>query len=145
MSDEDHESMPRDAGASQRTSEGTAISGDESGSPRKPSRGHSFITIGPLEADIMRVVWARQRVTVRDVYGELREQRAIAYTTVMTVLTSLRSKRMVTADCSAAAFVYSPAVSQLQVACEAVDAVVRVIMGGEKQPLIEYLKRRGAG
>jgi predicted transcriptional regulator len=112
----------------------------------RPRRGHhGLLTIGPLEADVMRVVWARQAVTVRDVYEELRQQRKIAYTTVMTVLANLKSKRIVTADCSAAAYRYTPAVSQLQVACEAVDVIVRVIMAGEKQALIEHLKRRGSG
>ena len=34
----------------------------------------------------MKVVWKLDKATVRDVYEELREKRAIAYTTVMTLL-----------------------------------------------------------
>ena len=55
----------------------------------KSSKGTPFTGIGPLEADILAIIWERERVTVRDVYKLLRLQRKIAYTTVMTVLNSL--------------------------------------------------------
>ena len=38
------------------------------------------------ELEIMKVVWERESLTVRDVYETLRAQRQIAYTTVMTMM-----------------------------------------------------------
>lgn len=48
---------------------------------------------GDLEAVIMHLVWDRTRpVTVRDLLGELRQQREIAYTTVMSTMDNLHRK-----------------------------------------------------
>ena len=40
----------------------------------------------------MKVVWSRDKATVRDVYEALRETRPIAYTTVMTMMRILEDK-----------------------------------------------------
>jgi len=48
---------------------------------------------GDLEAVIMHRVWEHGRpVTVRDLYGELSAERAIAYTTVMSTMDNLHRK-----------------------------------------------------
>jgi BlaI family penicillinase repressor len=49
-------------------------------------------TLTPHELAIMKVVWRRRKATVRDVYETLREQRPIAYTTVMTMMKILEEK-----------------------------------------------------
>jgi BlaI family penicillinase repressor len=49
-------------------------------------------TLTPHELAIMKVVWKRQKATVRDVYETLLEQRPIAYTTVMTMMKILEEK-----------------------------------------------------
>lgn len=50
--------------------------------------------MGDLEVDIMELVWkkADPTVTVRDIYEVLRQQRQIAYTTVMTTMVRLAEK-----------------------------------------------------
>ena len=67
-------------------------------------RDHSrdLTGLGWLEADVLRVVWDKGEVTVRDVYEELRENRRIAYTTVMSVLRNLAAKGLLEQDKSAA-------------------------------------------
>jgi len=48
---------------------------------------------GDLEAVIMHRVWEHDRpVTVREVFDELRQERAIAYTTVMSTMDNLHRK-----------------------------------------------------
>ena len=49
-------------------------------------------TLTPNELAIMKVVWQLEKCTVREVYETLREQRAIAYTTVMTMMNILEEK-----------------------------------------------------
>ena len=44
----------------------------------------------------MKVVWRRDEATVRDVYEALLETRAIAYTTVMTMMRILQEKGYLT-------------------------------------------------
>lgn len=48
--------------------------------------------LGPLEDEVMRVVWKKKSLTVREVLETLRKVRTIAYTTVMTIMDSLYRK-----------------------------------------------------
>jgi BlaI family penicillinase repressor len=43
-------------------------------------------TLTGQELEIMKIVWDRESVTVRDVYEALLERRKVAYTTVMTMM-----------------------------------------------------------
>ncbi len=108
---------------------------------RRRDRSRDLTGLGWLEADVLRVVWDRGEVTVRDVYEALRENRRIAYTTVMSVLRNLAAKGLLEQDKSAAAYVYRPKVSDEEVARGILDALVDKIMGGRREPLIDYLQR----
>lgn len=48
--------------------------------------------LGPLEGEIMEVMWGRQSATVRDVTTTLQAGRPVAYTTIMTVMINLADK-----------------------------------------------------
>ena len=74
--------------------------------PRKKSP-----TLTDLETDIMKTVWQRGKVTVRDVYEALRETRNLAYTTVLTVLGTLTEKGIVHREMRDRTYVYRPRVS----------------------------------
>jgi predicted transcriptional regulator len=100
--------------------------------------------LGALEAEVMRIVWSRHSVTVRDVYEELRLRRKIAYTTVLTVLCNLAGKGLVNQDDSRLAYVYSPAVTELEVTTAILDAFVARLLGGNLEPLIVYLEQKSS-
>jgi predicted transcriptional regulator len=108
---------------------------------RRRDRSRDLSGLGWLEADVLRVVWDNGEVTVRDVYEELRENRRIAYTTVMSVLRNLAAKGLLEQDKSETAYVYRPIVTDEEVARGVLDALVEKIMGGRREPLIEYLQR----
>ena len=108
---------------------------------RRRERSRDLTGLGWLEADVLRVVWDKGEVTVREVYEDLRQKRRIAYTTVMSVLRNLAAKGLLAQDKSAAAYVYRPLVTDEEVARGILDAVVDKIMGGRREPLIEYLRR----
>ena len=89
--------------------------------PRQPkwlrsTKGAPFTGIGSLEADILAIVWEKEKTTVRDVYETLRERRQIAYTTVMTVMNNLVKKHLLTQDKTNIAYVYTPAIPGREVA-----------------------------
>jgi len=66
--------------------------------------------LGQLEATVMERLWASERsVAVRGVLVDLQKERAIAYTTVMTVLDNLHRKGMVTREKAGRAYRYRPA------------------------------------
>lgn len=68
---------------------------------------------GDLEAEVMRRLWARHGpVTVRDVFDELRQERAIAYTTVMSTMDNLHHKGWLTRVKDGKAYRYSAVASR---------------------------------
>lgn len=112
---------------------------------RPADRAQNLFGLGPLEAEIMRVVWDRGRVTVRDVYEELRTKRRTAYTTVMTTFRSLVRKGLVSQDRSQRAHSYVALVSDAEVSIAMLDTIVDTLMSGEVEPLLDHLQRRAAG
>jgi predicted transcriptional regulator len=108
-------------------------------------QGRMLLSIGALEADVMRVVWTKGRVSVRDVFKVVGPGRKIAYTTVMTALANLAAKGLVECDRSSLAYTYTARASRLEIAFSALDTVVDVILAGDRQPLIEYLRDKSSG
>jgi predicted transcriptional regulator len=79
------------------------------GRPMLASRTAHQQSLGPLEIDVMEVLWKAGDSTVREVAGKLRSNHA--YTTVMTVLDRLFKKGLLDRRKSSRAFVYSPHLS----------------------------------
>ena len=68
--------------------------------------------LGELEAQVMARIWARPGpVTVRDIVGDLQQERRIAYTTVMTVMDNLRKKGWLRRQEDGRAYTYEPVIS----------------------------------
>lgn len=59
-----------------------------------PSRLGPEQLLGELEAAIMQVIWREGEVTVREIWIALQPERALAYTTIMTVMSRLADKRV---------------------------------------------------
>ena len=66
-------------------------------------------SLGKLEQDVLKEIWRRDEVSVRDIYLAFGER--IAYTTLMTTLDRLFKKNLLTRRKDGRAFVYSPAMS----------------------------------
>lgn len=65
--------------------------------------------LSDAEKEIMEIVWRRGQACVRDVLKELKKKRKIAYTTVMTVMSRLHEKGVLTRKMNGSgAFVYEP-------------------------------------
>ena len=68
--------------------------------------------LGDLEVQVMRRIWVRREpVTVRDVLGDLQQERPVAYTTVMTVMDNLRKKGWLQRQAEGRAYRYAPLIS----------------------------------
>jgi len=102
---------------------------------KKPAR-----VLGPQELQIMKVVWDRGRVTVRDVYETLRQRRRVAYTTVMTMMTILDQKGFLKRTPGEnRAFVYEAARSRQAVMRATVSDFIDRVFGGSANPLMLHL------
>ena len=96
--------------------------------PGQRAEGRSGLNqiLGELEAEIMECVWELGPAAVKDVHRCLQERREIAYTTVMTVMTRLAGKGLLTARPEGRAYIYE-AVSNRESYCA---DVVRNFMSG---------------
>ena len=98
-------------------------------------------TLTPQELAIMKVVWRLESATVRDVYDTLRAQRAIAYTTVMTMMRILEEKRFLRKTMVERAHVYRPVKPRHQVLAAMVRDFVDRVFDGASDSLLVHLAR----
>lgn len=89
----------------------------------------------------MKVIWRREQATVRDVYETLRERRAIAYTTVMTMMNVLEEKGYLAKARVDRAYVYRPTRPQQQVVGQMVTDFVDRVFDGAAAGLFLHLAR----
>lgn len=87
----------------------------------------------------MKVVWARETATVRDVYEALLERRKVAYTTVMTMMKILENKKYLKKTLADRAYVYRPAQPKGQVIGDMVRDFVNRVFNGSAEPLLLHL------
>lgn len=81
--------------------------------------------LGDLEAAIMQRLWSWQRAaTVREVVDDLRQTRAIAYTTVMTVMDTLHRKGILRRELDGRAYRYQAVLSREEHSAQLMQAVL---------------------
>src|SRR6185369_17811538 len=96
-------------------------------------------TLTEQELEIMKIVWERDSVTVRDVYEALLERRKVAYTTVMTMMKILEQKQYLKKNQADRAYVYRPAQPKGQVIGNMVRAFINRVFNGSAEPLLVHL------
>ena len=87
-------------------------------------------SISNLEAEIMKIIWEKGKVTVREVHEnmlrkeiESKEQGFIPYTTVMSTMTTLAEKRLLKQDKTAKTYIYSAAVNKKELSKSIIKSV----------------------
>lgn len=96
-------------------------------------------TLTDQELEIMKVVWDRETVTVRDVYEALLEKRKVAYTTVMTMMNILEQKGHLEKSQEDRAYLYRSTKSRNQVIRGMVREFVNRVFNGSAEPLLLHL------
>ena len=87
----------------------------------------------------MKIVWERESATVRDVYETLLERRKVAYTTVMTMMKILETKKYLKRTQLDRAYVYRPAQPKGQVVGAMVRDFINRVFNGATEPLLVHL------
>jgi predicted transcriptional regulator len=95
--------------------------------------------LGPLEAEVMRLVWEMGEVQVEEVHSVLQRDREIAYTTVMTVMARLAAKGLLHRRKQGRAYLYRAAREREEVAGSTVQAWVQRFFGGRVLPAVSFL------
>ncbi len=87
-------------------------------------------SISNLEAEIMKIIWEKGKVTVREVHEimlkkeiESKEQGFIPYTTVMSTMTTLAEKKLLKQDKTAKTYIYSAAVDKKELSKSIIKSV----------------------
>ena len=88
------------------------------------------------ELEIMHVVWELDNATVREVHERLNQHRALAYTTVMTMMNILEEKGHLTRNKQGRAYRYEPVRPKSQVISGMVDDFVGKVFEGSARPLV---------
>ena len=80
--------------------------------------------LGELETEIMEIVWqAEKPISVSDVVGVLSKKRAIAYTTVMTIMGRLVDKAILVRKIKGPSYQYLPKVSRENFIAKSVHSI----------------------
>lgn len=97
--------------------------------------------LGELESRIMDCMWsARKPASVRDVLEDLRREREIAYTTVMTVMDKLHTKGLLRRKPVGRAYVYEAVASKESYTADLMRSSLAG-SGNQAATLVHFLER----
>lgn len=99
------------------------------------------VTLSDLQLALMRVLWASGEASTADVAEALRDERALAHTTVATMLTRLEKRGLLASRREGRQIVYRALVSESQVQRSMVSGLVSTLFGGDARALVSHLLR----
>ena len=98
--------------------------------------------LGDAELEILKILWDRGSMTVREVLSQLHDAgRRVAYTTAQTLLTRLEQKGYVRSNKSDFAFVYRAKVTRNRVTQSRLKTLMSQLYDGAAGPLVLQLVR----
>ncbi|MCA9054274.1 MAG: BlaI/MecI/CopY family transcriptional regulator [Planctomycetaceae bacterium] len=100
--------------------------------PGKSSRP----SLSPLESDVMRVVWSRERTTADEVRQALQASRELKDSTVRTLLRRLEAKGYVEHDVDGRTYIYRPRIEEQHVATQQVRGIVDRFCSGSIENML---------
>jgi predicted transcriptional regulator len=102
-------------------------------------------SISNLEADIMKIVWERKKVTVREVHEymlrkeiESKKEGFIPYTTVMSTMTTLAEKGLLNQDKSSKTYIYSAAVNNKELSKSIIKSVAEKLLEESSSKMVSH-------
>ncbi len=104
-----------------------------------PTKDGLVKVLGPLETEIMRLLWEEKRSTVKKVHRKLSQQRDIAYTTVMTTMSRLAEKGVLNRQRDGLAYVYSPAITEDEFVSLVVSQVLDGLLDDYSDMAVDYM------
>ena len=100
-------------------------------------------SISNLEADIMKIVWDNEKISVREVHEimlrkemEKKEHGFIPYTTVMSTMTTLAEKGLLKQDKSAKTYIYSAVVNREELSKNIIISVADKLLNSSTASLV---------
>ena len=88
------------------------------------------------ELEILRVLWERNKASVRDVHEELSKTKESGYTTTLKLMQIMFEKGLVTRDDSSKTHIYQPAVSREKTQTQLVNKMIDSLFAGNSTNLV---------
>jgi len=104
-------------------------------------RRRTLSRLGETEMEVLRHVWAMGEASVADVHSTILKERAVAYTTVMTVMRKLARKGFLHCDSTGSRYLYTPGRAPTQVRQELVQDLINQVFQGSASALVQTLVR----
>jgi predicted transcriptional regulator len=104
-----------------------------------PTQDGLVKVLGPLETEIMQLLWKEQTGTVKKVHKSLQQRRDIAYTTVMTTMSRLAEKGVLLRSREGLAYVYRPAITETEFIVMVVQQVLDGLLDDYSDITINYV------
>ena len=98
-----------------------------------------LMALPKLELAVMKVVWAKGRVTVYDVQEALLPERKLAYTSVASTLRILEEKGFLTHDLDGRTYIYRPLVQESDVSRSMLQDMLDRLFDGSTERLLATL------
>ena len=108
---------------------------------KRKSLPASVAVLSDLQLDVMRVLWAREEASTTEVVAQLEQRRALAHTTVATLLTRLEKRGLVSARKDGRQLYYRAAVAEAEVHRSMVSGLIASLFRGEAKGLLAHLLR----
>ena len=93
----------------------------------------------PGEFELMEIVWSMPEASVRQVWEKVCLRRAVAYTTVMTILQKMHRKGVLSQTKKGKAYVYSAAINRQRALEEVVEGIISTYFNGLPNNLLRFV------
>ncbi len=98
--------------------------------------------LGPLELDVLGIVWNAGEITSRDVFETMRERHPYGQSTILTVLRRLCNRGALEREDRNGMYHYSATISRDELGTALIDMVTEQVFRGDPVPVIEHLTGR---
>jgi predicted transcriptional regulator len=95
--------------------------------------------LGDLQLRILQVLWEKDEATVTDVHQALAAERALAYTTVATMLRKMEARGLVSHKAEGRTFVYQAKVEEDEVSRGMADHLLECLFEGSLSDMVSHL------
>ncbi len=93
----------------------------------------------PGEFELMQILWTMPEASVRQVWEKVRPQRAVAYTTIMTVLHKMYRKGVLSQRKKGKAYLYAAAIARQKALEDVVEGVIDTYFKGSHEELLRFI------
>jgi len=101
-----------------------------------------FTCLTPGEFELMEILWPMGEASVKAVWQKVDSSRALAYTTVMTVLEKMHRKGILKQRKKGKAYLYSPALSRDEALKGVLERICEVYFRGSQGEMVRFIKDR---